>query len=119
MAHYALLNEQNVVVRVITGKDEGGTDWEQYYTNKTGLVCKRTSYNMFGGAHKKHGTPFRKNYAAIGHTYDATRDAFIPPQPFQSWTLNEQTCLWEPPVARPDGALHRWNEEQQVWEKFG
>lgn len=118
MAHYALLNEKNIVVRVIAGKDDGDADWEKYYADKTGLMCKRTSYNMFGGVHKKNGTPFRKNYAAIGYAYDPARDAFVPPRPFASWVLDEQTCLWKPPVPMPEGAPHRWNEEGQVWERL-
>ena len=85
MAHYAYLDENNVVVEVITGVDEGtdGVDWEVWYTNFRGLTCKRTSYNTYEGVHTKGGTPFRMNYAHVGATYDATRDAFICRKPFQ------------------------------------
>ena len=119
MAHYAFLNMQNIVTEVIVGKDEteGPTNWEMHYGNLREQVCKRTSYNTLAGEHKLGGTPFRKNYAGIGYTYDYARDAFIPPKPFNSWTLNANTCLWEPPVAYPDdGQLYTWNEETQQWD---
>ena len=119
MAHYAFLNMQNIVTEVIVGKDEtdGPTNWEMHYGNIREQVCKRTSYNTKGGAHINDGTPFRKNYAGIGYTYDYARDAFIPPKPYDSWTLNANTCLWEAPVAYPeDGQLYTWNEETQQWD---
>jgi len=76
----------------------------------------QTSYNTYGGQHPE-GRPLRKNYAGVGYTYDATRDAFIPPQPFQSWNLNETTCLWEPPVEYPnDGKPYSWNEDSLNWD---
>lgn len=118
MGHYAFLDGNNIVTEVITGKDEGqdGIDWEQWYGNFRGQVCKRTSYNTVGGVHSNGGTPFRKNYAGIGYSYDAERDAFIPPKPFESWVLNEDSCLWEAPVAHPnDGGFYNWNEETQEW----
>ena len=108
MAHYAFLNENNVVTEVITGKDETDTthDWEQFYGEFRGQVCKRTSY---------HGN-IRKNYAGIGYTYDEQRDAFIPPQPFPSWTLVEETCQWIAPAERPtDGKSYDWDEATQRW----
>jgi len=117
MAHYAFLDNNLIVTEVIAGKDEGDTDWESYYAKVRGQMCKRTSYNTSGGVHKLDGTPFRKNYAGIGYTYDVSRDAFIPPQPFASWTLNETSCLWEAPVAYPDdGEKYTWNEETQSWD---
>ena len=77
----------------------------------------QTSYNTYGGVHRLGGTPFRKNFAGVDYTYDQTRDAFIPPQPFASWTLNEETCLWDPPVVKPDdGQIYNWNEETQQWD---
>lgn len=118
MAHYAFLNQNNVVVDVITGIDESDTshDWEQFYGQNEGMVCKRTSYNTRGNVNVLGGTPFRKNYASIGFTYDEQRDAFIPPQPFSSWILNEETCLWNPPIPYPqDGNLYEWNNEQLNW----
>lgn len=116
MAHYAFLDENNTVVQVIVGKDEGNMDWEQFYSMQMGLACKRTSYNTVGGVHQAGGTPFRKNYAGIGFTYDAQRDAFIPPKPFASWVLNEDTCLWDAPTPRPtDDQRYIWDEESQQW----
>jgi len=121
MAHYAFLNENNIVTEVIVGKDEGedNTDWEQHYGNFRGQPCKRTSYNTLGGQHNNGGTPFRKNYAGLGYSYDETLNAFIPPSPFPSFILNEDTCLWEAPVPYPtDGELYTWNEEDQEWEEY-
>jgi hypothetical protein len=119
MAHYAFLDENNIVTEVIPGKDEGaeGIDWEQWYGQYRGQPCKRTSYNTLGNVHTTGGTPFRKNYAGIGFTYDAQRDAFIPPKPFTSWLLNEDTCLWQAPIPRPsDGQNYQWNEDNQSWD---
>ena len=121
MAHYAFLDANNIVTEVIVGKDEGeeGIDWEQHYGKFRGQICKRTSYNTYGGIHSSGGTPLRKNYAGIGHTYDAGRDAFIPPRPFASWLLNEDTCLWDPPVVYPnDGKLYTWNESTTSWDEI-
>lgn len=118
MAHYALLDETLTVVSVITGVEEGtdGIDWEQHYGEFHGLLCKRTSYNTRGGEHLNGGTPFRKNYAGIGYTYDPVRDAFIPPQPALSWVLNETTCLWEAPSPYPNDEYdYRWDEPTQTW----
>jgi hypothetical protein len=118
MAHYAFLDENNIVTEVIVGKDEGedGIDWEQHYGNFRGQVCKRTSYNTLGGQHISGETPYRKNYAGLGYSYDETLDAFIPPSPFPSFVLNEETCLWEAPVPYPtDGESYTWNEEDQEW----
>ena len=116
MAHYAVLDNNNIVVQVHVGKneDEGDTNWEEYYG------AKRTSFNTSGGIHLNDGTPFRKNYAGIGFTYDEERDAFIPPQPYASWTLNENTCLWDSPVAHPSeessgGNPYVWDENNQEW----
>ena len=118
MAHYAFLDLNNIVTEVIVGKDEGegGIDWEQHYGEFRGQTCKRTSYNTIGGVHTNGGTPLRKNYAGIGYTYDATRDAFISPKPYASWLLNETSCIWESPTPMPnDGKVYLWNEEQLAW----
>lgn len=118
MAHYAFLDENNVVTEVIVGKNEGedNTDWEVHYGNFRGQTCKRTSYNTQGGVHSAGGTPLRKNYAGIGYTYDSQRDAFIPPKPFDSWVLDEETCLWQAPTPMPeDGGMYAWDEETQAW----
>jgi hypothetical protein len=126
MAHYAELNEDNTVTKVRTGADEEFVDLEKIYTERFGKVHKRTSYNTKGGIHYNPETKepsidqskaFRKNYAGVGYTYDKTRDAFIPPQPYPSWTLNEETCLWDSPVPYPtDGNPYIWNEETQTWD---
>lgn len=121
MAHYALL-ENGVVTQVVTGRNEdeivdGISDWEAHYSEVTGLTALRTSYNTYGGVHSEGGTPFRKNYAGIGFTYDEARDAFVPPKPYESWVLNEDTCLWEAPVPYPnDGEAYSWNEDLGDWE---
>lgn len=124
MAHYAYLDENNIVTQVIVGKneddivlDENGNqiDWEIYYG------AKKTSYNTLGGVHLLGGTPYRKNYAGIGYTYDESRDAFIPPRPFPSWNLNEETCLWEAPIEIPnnlEGQLWTWDEETLNWINY-
>lgn len=117
MAHYAFIDSSNIVIEVIPGKDEGedGIDWEQWYGEFRGQICKRTSYNTVGNQHPEL-RPFRKNYAGIGYTYDNQRDAFIPPQPFPSWILNENTCLWNAPVPMPtDGQLYQWDENTSNW----
>jgi hypothetical protein len=118
MAHYTFLDENNIVTEVIVGKDEGedDTDWEVHYGAFRGQPCKRTSYNTYGGVHSGGGTPYRMNYAGIGYTYDATRDAFIPPQLFPSWVLDEATCQWQAPVAMPaDGGPYVWDEDSLAW----
>ena len=89
--------------------------WEGYY-GKGGL-CKRTSYNTVGGVHQNGGTPFRKNYAGVGYTYDPVRDAFYSPQPFESWSLNEESCLWECPVEKPEGE-YWWKEDTTEWVDY-
>jgi hypothetical protein len=127
MAHYAFLDENNIVTEVIVGKNEGedGIDWQSQYSAIRGQVCKRTSYNTHGGVHSGGGTPFRKNYAGLGYMYDAIRDAFIPPRPYASWVLDEQTCLWNPPVAMPEDAgtgdppkRYQWDEVTTSWKEL-
>jgi hypothetical protein len=113
MAHYAFLDENNIVTEVIVGKNEGedgksGEDWEAHYGAFRGQVCKKTSYNA----------NIRKNYAGIGFSYDANLDAFIPPKPFASWLLNNETAQWEAPVAMPDdGKFYVWDEETTSWKE--
>lgn len=128
MAHYAFLDNNNFVTEVIVGKHEGedNIDWEIWYGNFRGQACKRTSYNTRGGVYYTPNThtpdpgqskAFRKNYAGIGYIYDAARDAFIPPQPFPSWVLSEQSCLWDAPVPYPtDGKRYSWDETTQAWD---
>jgi len=115
MAHFAEIDENGVVLRVIVGVDEP-LDGEAIYAETTGTVWKKTSYNTIAGEHRLGGTPFRKNYAGIGYTYDSQRDAFIPPQPFASWTLDEQTCQWNPPAPLPnDDSMYAWDEATTSW----
>ena len=119
MAHYALIDENNIVISVVVGKneDEGDLDWEVYYGETNGKLCKRTSINTFGNIHSEGGIPFRKNYAGIGGTYDVEADAFYAPQPFPSWILNEDTFNWEAPVDYPgDKKPYTWNEETISWD---
>ena len=110
MAHYAFLNENNIVTEVIVGIDETelieGLEPEIWYGNFRNQSCKRTSYNG----------NIRKNYAGIGFTYDEFRDAFIAPKPFESWLLNEESCNWFPPVDMPaDGKSYYWDESTLSW----
>ena len=117
MAHYAFIDENYIVTEVIVGKDESNFDWERHYGDIRGQLCKRTSYNTIGGVHTTGGTPYRKNYAGIGYIYDPTLDAFYPPKPYNSWTLNTNSCLWEAPVAYPDdGKMYIWNEDNIQWD---
>jgi hypothetical protein len=111
MAHYAFLDYNNIVTEVIVGRNEdeivdGISDWETHYAEIRNQRCLRTSYNG----------NIRFNYAGIGFTYDEERDAFIPPKPYQSWVLNEDTCLWDAPIPYPtDGAVYFWDEEVVAW----
>ena len=123
MSHFAKLDENNRVTFVTVGRQEDD-GLEAELTARTGDVYKQTSYNTYGGVHYTDGVPsedqrkaLRFNYAGIGFTYDADRDAFIPPKPFESWILDETTCLWVAPVAYPeDGESYAWNEELGDWE---
>ena len=119
MAHYAFLDDNNIVTEVIVGKDEGeGTDWEVYYGNFRGQTCKRTSYNTSANAHSGEGTAFRGNYAGIGYTYDSTNDVFIAPKPYSKWVLDEPTWSWKAPVDMPDdGKQYVWNDNTGAWEE--
>lgn len=119
MGHYAILNKDNKVIKVITGRDEGelGIDWESYYGEKMEAVAKRTSYNTFHNKHLSGKAPFRGNFAGIDFTYDPLLDAFIPPKPFESWILDNSILDWVSPVAYPtDGARYFWNEEKKSWD---
>ena len=132
MAHYAYIDDNNIVTAVIVGPDEGtepdGVEsWEAYFSAKGKGLAVRTSYNTMGGVHYTDREPsedqtkaLRKNYAGIGYTYDEARDAFIPPKPYESWVLNEETCLWVAPLPYPDGGGdYGWNEELFAWELIG
>jgi len=117
MAHWAELDENNIVTRVLVGSNEDPDEGYQWLIDNLGGTWVKTSYNTQGGVHSLGGTPLRKNYAGIGYSYDATRDAFIPPKPFNSWLLNEDTCLWDAPTPYPtDGEMYRWVEEDLNWQ---
>lgn len=126
MASFAKIGLNNKVIEVLSLvndvlKDSNGIEQEaigiDFLTKLTGYpVWKQTSYNTHGGVHDNGGTPLRKNHAGIGYTYDEDRDAFIPPKPFNSWILNEDTCLWNAPVAYPqDDNRYIWNESTLTW----
>jgi len=142
MASFAKLNLKNIVTTVISVvneviKDSNGVEQEQLgidflkkLYNEPNAVWKQTSYNTVGGVHQLGGIPFRKNHAGIGYTYDSQRNAFIQPKPFNSWILNENTCLWEPPIPCPETYTknkisiqgnpirdsYNWNEETKNWD---
>jgi hypothetical protein len=127
MSHFAKLDENNVVTFITVGRQEDdGKELE--LQERTGDVYKQTSYNTYGGVHytldnegnrlpsADQSKALRYNYAGIGYTYDAERDAFIPPKPFESWVLDEVTCLWSAPIPYPnDGAFYLWDEEAGDW----
>jgi len=111
MAHYAKVRDEKVVQVIVAEKNFFNT-----FVDTSAGEWIQTSYNTRGGVHELGGTPLRKNYAGVGYIYDRERDAFYSPQPFPSWTLNEDTCLWEAPVAHPEGKARKWNEENQTWD---
>jgi len=132
MAHFAQIDNNNIVTQVIVVADADTADAQGNHMESIGIAfCQRliggnwkqTSYNTHGGVHTLGGTPFRKNYAGLGYTYDANRDAFIPPKPYASWVLNESTCLWDAPVAMPSDAgtgeppkMYSWDETTKAWD---
>jgi hypothetical protein len=118
MAHFAEIDADNLVVRVLVVPDAQENRGQEFLADDLGLggTWKKTSYNTQAGVHANGGTPYRKNYAGIGFTFDAGRDAFIPPKPYASWTLDEATCNWEAPVPMPtDDKMYRWDEETTNW----
>lgn len=136
MAHFAKLGVGNIIERVevvsndIATTEQAGVDFLRNLYNDQNSQWFQTSYNTRGGEHLLGGTPFRKNFAGIGYKYDQTRDAFIPPKLYPSWTLNETTCQWEAPIEKPltytqgltdeDGNtvadIYTWNETNQTWD---
>jgi hypothetical protein len=127
MASFAKIGLNSKVIEVLSVnnevlKDADGIEQENigidFLTKLTGwAIWKQTSYNTIGGVHNNNGTPFRKNHAGIGYTYDEDRDAFIPKKPFNSWVLNESTCLWNAPVSKPnDENMYSWNELTLSWD---
>lgn len=118
MAHWAEVNQDNQVIRVVVGdnNDPAGDEGYSWLIKKLGGTWIQTSFNTQGGVHSLGGTQLRKNYASIGFTYDPEVDAFIPPKPFESWILNEDTGLWEAPIVKPDGN-YVWDEAVVNWLK--
>ena len=122
MAHFAKLGVGNIIIEVaivsndIATTEQAGIDFlNNLYGSRD--VWKQTSYNTNGGVHKLGGTPLRKNYAGVGYTYNQIKDAFIPPQPYASWLLDETTCLWEAPSVIPDDdERYIWNESTTTWD---
>tara|TARA_R100001086_G_scaffold137798_1_gene72003 strand:- start:491 stop:886 length:396 start_codon:yes stop_codon:yes gene_type:complete len=129
MAHFAKIGKGNIVQQVVVVanavlKDKDNNEQEslgvkflqELYGSRD--IWKQTSYNTRGGEHQLGGTPFRKNFASVGYTYDEEKDAFIPPQKYKSWTLDEESCKWKPPVAHPlDGKSYTWNEQTLNWDE--
>ena len=122
MASFAKIGSGNIVEQVVAVSNEvatteqAGVEFLQNLYNDQ-ATWKQTSYNTYGGVHSLGGTPFRKNHAGIGYTYDETKNAFISPQPYSSWTLNDDTCLWEAPVDYPDDDKeYEWNEDTTSWD---
>jgi len=127
MASFAKIGLNSKVIEVVSVNNEVLKDSSGIEREELGIqflnelykwpIWKQTSYNTHGGIHNNGGTPFRKNHASIGYTYDEDRDAFISKKPYNSWILNEQTCLWESPIPMPtDGQRYKWNEQIQNWE---
>ena len=123
MAHFAKLDNNNIVTLVVTVNNDIATDeaagisFLKTLYKESNSIWKQTSYNTIDGIHKLGGTPFRKNYAGTGYTYDEARNAFIPTKPYPSFTLNEDTCRWTAPIVKPDdGKRYNWNEDNQSWD---
>lgn len=118
MAHFAEIGADDKVLRVLVIDDEHEADGQTYLAETLGLggTWIQTSYNTSAGVHRSGGTPLRKNYAGIGMTYDSVRDAFIPEKPFESWILDEDTCIWNAPIPYPsDGQIYSWDELAGNW----
>ena len=117
MAHWAEIDKNNIVLRVTVGSNEDPDEGYQWLINNLGGTWIKTSYNTRGGIHILNKTPLRKNYAGPGFTYDKSRDAFIPPKPFPSWVLDENTCLWKPLTPMPtEIGMWEWDEATTTWK---
>jgi len=119
MAHYTLLDENNIVVNVIVATDENDLDdlpeeytsWEECIEDRYSMTCKRTSYNTIANTHLLDGTPFRGNYASVGDVYDTENDVFYQQKPYESWSLNTTNWTWEAPLEKPTDGRYYWDEE--------
>jgi len=122
MAHFAEIYENNIVTRVLVVDGPQENDGQVFLAETLGLggTWIKTSYNTSGGVHANGGTPVRKNYAGVGYKYDSERDAFIPPQPYASWLLDNSTCLWNSPTPMPieEGKMFTWVEEDLSWQEL-
>lgn len=117
MAHWAQVDENNIVTQVTVGSNDEPDEGYQWLIDNLGGRWIKTSWNTIGNTHLKGGTPLRGNYASVGDVYDEELDVFYAPQPYPSWVLNESTYTWEPPVTVPnDGQLYEWNENTQSWD---
>jgi hypothetical protein len=111
MAHYAKVLDGKVIQVIVAEKE-----FFDIFIDTSPGTWIQTSYNTYGGVHKLGGIPLRKNYAGIGYSYDSEKDAFIPPKPYESWILNEETCLWHPPIEKPENdKLYKWDEATTNW----
>jgi len=121
MAHFAETNSDNIVTRVLVVGDDQEHRGHDFLATDLGLGgnWKKTSYNTSGGVHANGGTPFRKNYAGVGFTYDESRDAFYAPKPYASWVLDEETCVWNAPTPSPveEGKMFMWVEADLNWQE--
>lgn len=120
MAHFAEIDENNEVIRVLVVDDLYENDGQNYLANVVGLggTWIKTSYNTVGNSHLLNGDPLRGNFAGAGYSYDPVKDVFIAPKPFDSWLLNEDTFIWEAPVPKPnDGKIYLWDEDRQIWHE--
>ena len=120
MSHFAEIDGEGTVLRVLVVADDKESRGQEFLADDLGLggTWKKTSYNTVGGVHSNGGTPYRKNYAGIGFKYDNALDAFIPPKPYASWDLNEDTCLWEAPTPMPtDDKMYAWDEDTTSWKE--
>ena len=116
MSHFARINENNVVIDVQVGVDSKINEGHDWFVENLGGTWIKTSYNTRGGVHILGGSPYRKNYASIGYTYDAVNDVFYAPQPYPSWTISAPTWQWQPPVPYPDdGKMYVWDEATLSW----
>ena len=122
MAHFAEIDQNNIVTRVLVVDNSEENNGQLFLAETLGLggTWIKTSYNTLGGVHANGGTPLRKNYAGVGYSYDSSRDAFIPPKPYASWILNEDTCLWDAPTPMPvqEGKIFKWVEEDLNWQEI-
>jgi len=118
MAHFSELNTENIVTRVLATNNNDPEEGYLFLQENFGGVWVKTSYNTYGGVHSLGGEPFRKNFGRVGYLFDFDRDAFIPPKPFDSWSLNEESYLWQPPVAYPtDDKFYTWSEDDLNWKE--